>query len=111
MQSSIAVALKESCPTKIFLPNASAKDEMSSDFYRGMGLNHRQIDIIANATPKSEYYLSSPMGNRLFDLALGSKALTLCSSSSVNDQKLIDEIKKQQSSHTFLENFLRIRGL
>ena len=70
MQSSIAMALKESCPTKIFLPNNSAKDESSAQFYRAMGLNDRQIDIIASALPKREYYLSSPLGNRLFELSL-----------------------------------------
>ena len=31
-----------------------------------------------SAIPKREYYLSSPVGNRLFDLALGPVALALC---------------------------------
>jgi type IV secretion system protein TrbE len=111
MQSSIAMALKESCPTKIFLPNASALDDISADFYRSMGLNQRQIDIIARATPKREYYLSSPLGNRLFDLALGPKALALCASSSINEQKLFAEIKKQSEEHALVDKFLASRGV
>jgi type IV secretion system protein VirB4 len=110
MQSSIAMALKESCPTKVFLPNASALDDISTDFYRSMGLNQRQIDIIAHATPKREYYLSSPLGNRLFDLALGPKALALCASSSINDQKLFAEIKMQNANQA-VDKFLAIRGI
>jgi type IV secretion system protein VirB4 len=111
MQSSIAMALKESCPTKIFLPNASAQDQSSAEFYRHMGLNERQIDIIAQATPKREYYLTSPVGNRLFELALGPVALVLCASSSVNDQKLVSSIKQDFRSYDFLERFLELKGV
>jgi type IV secretion/conjugal transfer VirB4 family ATPase len=109
MQSSIAMALKESCPTKIFLPNASAQDESSAQFYSSMGLNERQIEIIARAIPKREYYLSSPVGNRLFDLALGPKAIALCASSSVEDQKLATRLKNQPGDD-FLQKFLEIKG-
>ncbi len=111
MQSSIAMALKESCPTKIFLPNSNAQDESSAEFYRSIGLNERQIDIIARAVPKREYYLSSPVGNRLFDLALGPVALALCASSSVNNQKLISDIKNNHNSRDFLQQFLQTRGI
>lgn len=109
MQSSIAVALNECCPTKIFLPNASAQDQASAEFYSSLGLNERQIDIIARALPKREYYLSSPLGNRLFDLALGPISLALCASSSVNDQKAATEIKKHHDAQSFLERFLELK--
>ena len=46
-------------------------DERSVSFYRGFGLNDQQIAIIAGSTPKREYYFTSPLGNRLFSLALG----------------------------------------
>lgn len=110
MHSPIAMALKESCPTKIYLPNASAQDEVSAEFYRGMGLNQRQIDIIAKAAAKREYYLSSPNGNRLFDLNLGPVALALCASSSIDDQKLVEKIKAHSSDKEFLETFLQLKG-
>lgn len=111
MQSSIAIALKESCPTKIFLPNASAADESSFKFYQGMGLNERQIELIAQALPKKEYYLSSALGNRLFDLALGPTALALCASSSIKDQHLADRIKKEHSQEAFCGEFMRTKGV
>lgn len=110
MQSSIAVALKESCPTKIFLPNASANDDSSAEFYREMGLNQRQIDIIAQAIPKREYYMSSPVGNRLFDLSLGPKALALCASSSISDQQLVSHIEKHHEREDFQNRFMEIKG-
>jgi type IV secretion/conjugal transfer VirB4 family ATPase len=111
MQSSIAIALKESCLTKIFLPNASAQDESSAEFYRAIGLNERQINIIARAIPKREYYLSSPVGNRLFDLALGPVALALCASSSINDQKLVSNIKHNHGHQNFWHQFLQTKGI
>ena len=71
-QSPILATVKESCYTKIYLPNATAlDDERSRDFYRGFGLNDSQIGLIATATPKREYYFTSPLGNRLFSLNLG----------------------------------------
>ena len=63
-----------------------------------------------SAIPKREYYLSSPVGNRLFDLALGPIALALCASSSVNDQKLVLGIKKN-SHRDFFQQFLQTKGI
>ena len=40
-----------------------------------MGLNERQIEIIATAIPKRQYYYTSPQGRRLFELALGPLSL------------------------------------
>jgi type IV secretory pathway VirB4 component len=71
----------ESTATKIFLPNIFARDEDSSALYRRMGLNNRQIEIIATATPKRQYYYVSEKGRRLYDLALGPLALAFVGSS------------------------------
>jgi type IV secretory pathway VirB4 component len=46
-----------------------------------MGLNNRQIDIIATATPKRQYYYVSEKGRRLYDLALGPLALAFVGAS------------------------------
>ena len=68
---------RESCPTKIFLPNeeagrpAPAEHPGPRDLYEAMGLNETQIEIIRTATKKRHYYLVSPEGRRLFDLGLG----------------------------------------
>ena len=44
-------------------------------FYERIGFNERQIEIVASALPKREYYVASPDGRRLFDMALGPVAL------------------------------------
>ena len=45
----------ESCPTKLYLPNAEAKNPQTRELYHKFGLSDRQIDIIAEATPKRDY--------------------------------------------------------
>lgn len=42
----------ESCPTKIYLPNPEAATDNIAAIYRDFGLSDRQIQIIAEATPK-----------------------------------------------------------
>jgi type IV secretion system protein VirB4 len=65
----------DSCPTKIYLPNPEASDPESVKLYRSMGLNDREIHIIARATKKKHYFFKCPLGSRLFDLDLGPTAL------------------------------------
>jgi type IV secretion system protein VirB4 len=65
----------EQCPTKIFLPNAQARTAQSVQAYRALGLNTKQIDTIANLTPKKHYLYTSPLGSAVFDLRIGRAAL------------------------------------
>jgi type IV secretion system protein VirB4 len=66
----------DSCVTKIYLPNPDAATPAQAPLYRDLGLNERQIAIVARATPKRHYYLKSPRGSRLFELSLGPVALS-----------------------------------
>src|SRR3546814_18222339 len=69
--SSIASAIIESCAIRIFLPNPQATEPQIRTIYQGFDLNMRQIEIVATAQPKRDYYYQSRLGNRLFDLDLG----------------------------------------
>jgi len=109
--SSIAPAIIESCPQRILLPNASAIEPQSRQAYERFGLNSRQIDLIASATPKRHYYLQSSRGNRLFELGLGPVALALCSSSDPAAQKRIDTILAEHGAQDFAAHFLESAGL
>jgi type IV secretion system protein VirB4 len=79
-------------------------------FYRGFGLNDQQIAIIAAATPKREYYFTSPSGNRLFSLSLGELALSYCAASSADDQALADRWCDLPTAR-FNDEYLRAKGL
>lgn len=96
-RSSISHAIKESCPTRIFLPNAGALQEEAAKFYERFGLNKRQIEIIAYARPKHDYYYTSPLGNRLFCLAMDAFSLAYCGGASKERQALIRTLKNDSS--------------
>ncbi len=114
--SSIASSLIESCPTQVFLPNPRAMEPSSARLYAGFGLNRRQIELIAFATPKRAYYWRQPRGRRLFDLRLTGVALALCGAGSPEDQTLIDAILAASDSggeppEDFARRFLTAKGV
>lgn len=109
--SSIAPAIIESCPQRIFLPNDRAIEPQSRAAYDAFGLNARQIELIARATPKRQYYLQSACGNRLFELGLGPIALAFCGASDPESQKQIDALLAEFGTADFAWDFLNARGL
>lgn len=110
-RSSIAPALIESCPTRIFLPNDRALEPQARAVYERFGLNARQIEILSTATPKRDYYAQTARGNRLFELGLGPVALALCGASSSDDQQLIDRCLETSDPKNFAASFLAAKGL
>ncbi|GAA4107099.1 conjugal transfer protein TrbE [Aminobacter aganoensis] len=109
--SRIAPAIVESCPTRLFLPNERAIEPQILSIYRRFGLNDRQIEIVARATPKRDYYCQSRRGNRLFELGLGPIALALCAASAKTDQAAIERTLAEAGSQYFLGAWLAHRGL
>jgi type IV secretion system protein TrbE len=110
--SAIAAVIVESCMTRLFLPNARAVEPQIKSIYEHFGLNDRQIDIIAKATPKHHYYYQSPnRGNRLFELGLGAITLAFTAASSKEDQAAITELMTEHGSAGFAAAWLRHKGL
>jgi type IV secretion system protein TrbE len=109
--SAIAPAIIESCPTRLFLPNERAIEPQITAIYRRFGLNDRQIEILARATPKRDYYCQSRRGNRLFELGLGRVALAFTAASSKSDQADIKQILSQHGREGFVAAWLQHRGL
>lgn len=106
--------LIESCPTKIFLPNADAKTEEGKRLYAELGLNEREVEILAESVPKRHYYFRSPRGSRRFELGLGPVALSLLSAS---PGTTMEETRRQamalaaRHGSAWPELWLRDRGL
>lgn len=108
--SGILDVIVESTATKIFLPNVYARDEDTAALYRRMGLNARQIEILATALPKRQYYYMSENGRRLYDLALGPLALAFVGAS---DKESVAAIKSLEAKfgHAWIDEWLVGRGL
>jgi type IV secretion system protein VirB4 len=105
--SAIAPAIVESCPTRIFLANERAFEPQIMAIYRRFGLNDRQIEILARATPRRDYYCQSRRGNRLFELGLGEAALAFTAASSKTDQNAISQIIAEHGRAGFAAEWLR----
>ncbi|MBO9355667.1 conjugal transfer protein TrbE [Bordetella petrii] len=118
--SSIAPAIIESCASRIFLANPQAMEPQIRSIYEGFGLSSRQIEIVAQAIPKRDYYYQSRLGNRVFDLDLGPVALAFAGASTPQDQRDIEQVSDALrfaepptaiTSPDFASAWLRHRGL
>ncbi|PYE31917.1 type IV secretion system protein VirB4 [Rhizobium sp. PP-WC-1G-195] len=109
-RSGIIDVLKESCPTKICLPNGAAREPGTREFYERIGFNERQIEIVATAIPKREYYVVSPEGRRLFNMALGPVALSFVGATAKEDLKRIRGLHSEHGAAWPL-HWLQQRGI
>ena len=109
-KSGIMDIIIESTATRIYLPNKDAKAEAATALYKQTGLNTKQIDIIATATPKRQYYVVSEAGRRLYEAAVGPLALAFAGST---DKKSITKIKELEALHgdRWIHEWLAIKGL
>ncbi|OQW59816.1 MAG: conjugal transfer protein TrbE [Proteobacteria bacterium HN_bin10] len=109
--SPIASTIIEACLTRIFLPNDRAREPRSRAFYERLGLNGRQIALIANATPKRDYYLVARDGCRLFELGLGPATLAFVGASRPEDHTLMDRVLADAGEKGFAAAWLEAHGL
>jgi type IV secretion system protein VirB4 len=93
------------------LPNDRAIEPQIMAIYRRFGLNDRQIEILARATPKRDYYCQSRRGNRLFELGLGEVALAFTAASSKADQALIEQVLAEHGRDHFVPGWLKARDV
>jgi type IV secretion system protein VirB4 len=96
-RSSIFDVLIESCPTKILLPNEEANKRGTPEqpgpweMYTALGLNATEIQLVMTSVKKRHYYVTSPEGRRLIDLALGPIALSFLA---VNDRENLARVRQ-----------------
>lgn len=107
--SSIFDVILEAAATKIFLPSVYARGTFSS-LYAQMGLNEQQLEIIASAQPKNEYYLVSEQGCRKFSFALGPVALAFVGASDKESVARIKELQRQYGDQ-WQDEWLKTKGI
>lgn len=85
-KSGIMDVINTSCLTKILLPNSSIYDDQIGKFYReSLSMNDNEIELLAHAIPKQQYYYRSEKGKRIFELNLRPKTLAYVGRSSPED--------------------------
>jgi type IV secretion system protein TrbE len=104
--------LLESCPGKIFLPNAEVHNPdaaFSREQYYKLGLSPHEVDIIGNATPQRQYYYRSRVGSRLFNLTLGDVGKAICAATGYKDVQRARQIFAESPNGHFLDAWLSER--
>jgi type IV secretion system protein TrbE len=104
--SVIGDVLFQECLTKIYLANPAAHSPRARTWYERWGLNERQIDLIANATPKRHYYFAQGRNHRLYDLAAGPVQVALCSGPEVEERPIVRKLY-QEHPQDFAAQWLR----
>jgi len=108
--SAIRDLILESCPTKIFLPNPEATNPANRKQYEAIGLSERQIELIAQAVRKQDYYFVSPLGQRMFSLNLGPFALSLVGVNGKKNRHRVDELISKHGE-TWVAEWFEEQGL
>lgn len=108
--SRIFDTILESTATKIYLPNVYARNPETAAVYLKMGLNSQQIELIASATPKRDYYLVSEKGCRMFNFAIGPLAMAFVG---VSDKDTVAQIRVLEKTYgpNWVEHWLESKNL
>jgi len=102
VKSGIADVIVESCLTKILLPNVSAKEKVFEQIYIDyFGLNDAQLDLIASARQKRDYYYLSERGRRLCP-----KTLSFVGIAGDEGKRKVDEFIQLHGDSTWAEKWL-----
>lgn len=108
--SEIRDAIYTSCPTRILLPNPDAVSSSMKPLYVELGLNDQQIELIANAQRKRDYYYVSPYGKRMFQLELGRLNLAFVGVSGKEEVAEARALKKDLGDRAWQIEWVRRRA-
>ncbi|GMO57940.1 MAG: conjugal transfer protein TrbE [Termitinemataceae bacterium] len=89
--SPLKTTITQQCLTKIFLADPSASTANMIDIYRSFDLSGAEISLISSATMKRDYYYTSILGRRLFQLDLGELTLGIIGGA---DHRALDNLVK-----------------
>jgi len=109
LNSPLKGAALEQAFTKICLANPQALLE-ARRHYEALGANSADLAAVAQAVPKSEYYVMQPDGNRLISLELGPVMLALLASGD-KDRERLDSLIAQLGRKAAVAAWFRLRGL
>jgi hypothetical protein len=95
--------------TKIYLADPQASTDFMARIYSSFGLTDAEIDLLSSATMKRDYFYTSPMGRRLFQLDLGQLTLSLIGSP--NHAMLDDLASKYENGSPLCEDILTLKRI
>ncbi|MDR1362647.1 MAG: ATP-binding protein [Spirochaetaceae bacterium] len=108
VKSPLFSTIAQQCLTKIYLADPQAADASMYEAYSKFGLDDTEIHRIASAEMKKDYYYTSPLGARLFQLGLGPVTLALIAGA---DQTRLDKLVewKKPRGYEYAEEILNYK--
>ena len=88
-KSPLKTTIIQQCLTKIYLADPAATTPGLYPVYLAFGLTNAEVNLIASSTMKRDYFYTSPLGRRLFQLDLGPLTLALIGAP---DHSLLDKL-------------------
>lgn len=97
-QSPHFINLLECAKTRFYLPNYDAATPILRPLYQSLGLEDKEIDLIAGMIPKKDYYFAKNEQHIRFNLVLSPAELALLSLAGNKDKALVDQLYPQYGS-------------
>jgi len=88
-ESPLKTTIVQQCLTKIYLADPTAGTSAMVHVYQAFGLTGPEIDLISASQMKRDYFYTSPIGRRMFQLDLGPLTLALIGTP---DHELLDSL-------------------
>lgn len=110
LESPVGSTIIQATATKFMLPNPEALTQQVAPLYDAFGLNDKQIQNIAYARPKQDYYVMNSEGRRMFQLGLGKIALSFVGVSGKDQMALVRSLKEKYGTH-WVYHYLQERGI
>ena len=94
-KSPLKTTIVQQCLTKIYLADPSALTDAMRNVYTAFGLTDTEIMFIQAAEMKRDYFYTSPLGRRMFQLDLGKLTLSLIGAPK---HELLDKLVAEKGS-------------
>lgn len=105
-QPEVKAVIGDNIPTRIFLPNPNAGTQ--KDMYmNGFGLTVEQVDRIAAATSKRDYYLVTPAASRMVQLSLTPEVLACLRSDKLAQQTFDCHYAARANRATWKQDYIK----
>lgn len=108
VDSGSASVIQNSCLTRVYLANPQAKEPAVRRYYEAFGLNDREVEVLSQMIPKRDYYYTSCLGRRRFQLDLGERAKALLCISEPHDLAVFEKVH-QSKNHAWIQDWLEYK--
>jgi type IV secretion system protein VirB4 len=111
LNSRIGPLLIQSCPTRILLPNRSARSSACRPAYEALGLTEDEIFGVSQLPRNRGYFFQRESeGARPFDLLLEGAELAMCGRSRPEHLRLMDKVLEEHGLKGFWKGWLKEMG-